>query len=44
MIGSGMGCVPHQPEAAPARSPDFENGPAEFCKRLADFEIALKLQ
>jgi hypothetical protein len=44
MIGSGMGCVPHQPEAAPVGSPDLENGLAEFCERLADSKIALKLQ
>jgi hypothetical protein len=44
MIGSGMGCVPHQPEAAPARSPDFENGLAEFCERLTGSKIALQLQ
>ena len=35
---------PHEPDAASARSPDLENGLAEFWKRLADFEITLKLQ
>jgi hypothetical protein len=43
MMGSGLRCR-QEPDAAPGRSPDLENGLAEFWKRLADFEITLKLQ
>jgi hypothetical protein len=44
MTGSGLGCAPISLKPRPPRSPDFENGVAEFCKRLADSEIVMELQ